>query len=311
MPAGEEAPMNADLAPLPEGHTGLAARYPGDAGLERDPAVVFADRFEDIEDAVMEASAVHQKGNRWDGVWGLMRITRNPEHVHTGRQAAEITHAEPRSHGAEKRLEPGFDTLFLRYYMKYHEQFPGCHHTGMLIVGLAPDLRLADHVGVRPTGRDHFSARVDTMPPWSGEGASPGPPGYMDIYSYHMDQQRKWGDILYPTGDTYPPREAGFFGDGFVPRPNLMAERGRWYCYEVMVKANTPGQRDGRIAFWVDGKLAGDFPNLRLRSAAELKANWVVIDSYSSSRHPNTTHWYDDVVAATSYIGPQVATGTG
>jgi hypothetical protein len=79
----------------------------------------------------------------------------------------------------------------------------------------------------------------------------------------------------------------------------------------VMVKANTPGQRDGRIAFWVDGKLAGDFPNLRLRSAAELKANWVVIDSYSSSRHPNTTHWYDDVVAATSYIGPQVATGTG
>ena len=72
-----------------------------------------------------------------------------------------------------------------------------------------------------------------------------------------------------------------------------------------MVEANTPGKRDGRVAFWVDGKLAGDFPNLRLRSVATLKANYVVIVSYSSGRHENVTHWYDDVVAATSYIGPQ------
>jgi hypothetical protein len=37
-----------------------------------------------------------------------------------------------------------------------------------------------------------------------------------------------------------------------------------------------------------------------------LKANYVVIISYSSSRHANVTHWYDDIVAGTSYIGPQV-----
>jgi hypothetical protein len=39
-----------------------------------------------------------------------------------------------------------------------------------------------------------------------------------------------------------------------------------------------------------------------------LRANYIVIVSYSSSKHPNITHWYDDVVAATSYIGPQVTT---
>ncbi len=66
-----------------------------------------------------------------------------------------------------------------------------------------------------------------------------------------------------------------------------MAERGRWYCYELMVQANTPGRRDGRVAFWVDGKLAGDFPNLRLRGVELLKANYVVLVSYSSSRREN------------------------
>jgi len=293
------------LPELPEGR-GLAAKYPGDAGIEKDPAVVFADGFEDIEDAMMETSAYEQSGKKWDNAWGTILISRDPENVHSGRQAIEVTHRQPmRSHGAEKHLEPGFDVLFVRYYMKYAKEFPGCHHTGMAILGAAPGVNLGNSTGVRPDGRNHFTALVDTIPPWNGP--SPDPPGYMDIYCYHMDQGRKWGDILFPNGDIQPAENVGLFGEHFIPRPNIMAERGRWYCYELMVKANTPGERDGRVAFWVDGKLAGDFPNLRLRSVETLKANYIVIVSYSSSKHPNTTHWYDDVVAATSYIGPQVA----
>jgi len=288
---------------LPQGN-GLAANYPGDVGLAEDPDVVFADGFEDLDDVVMDTSAYPQQGNRWDNVWGLVRVTREPSNVHSGRQAIEITHTQPRSHGAEKRLDPGYDRLFLRYYMKYAEGFPGCHHTGMAIQGAVPGVTLGSSTGIRPDGRNHFTALIDTMPPWTG--ASPDPPGYMDVYCYHMDQKRKWGDILYPTGEVYPPESEGLFGEAFVPRPNLMAERGQWVCYELMVQANTPGRRDGRVAFWVDGRLAGDFPNLRLRSVALLKANYVVIVSYSSSRHENVTHWYDDIVAATSYIGPQV-----
>jgi hypothetical protein len=72
-----------------------------------------------------------------------------------------------------------------------------------------------------------------------------------------------------------------------------------------MLKANTPGQLDGRIAGWLDGKLVADFPNLRLRDVASLK-----IDRFGISFHiysnPNgeARKWYDNVVAATSYIGP-------
>ena len=73
-----------------------------------------------------------------------------------------------------------------------------------------------------------------------------------------------------------------------------------------MVKANTPGQRDGRIAFWVEGKLAADFPNLRLRDVETLKANVIGLGLYTENDKIKKTCylWFDDVVAATSYIGP-------
>ena len=47
-----------------------------------------------------------------------------------------------------------------------------------------------------------------------------------------------------------------------------------------MVKANTVGKRDGRIACWLDGELVADFPNLRLRDVDTLK-----IDRFAISLH--------------------------
>src|SRR6185295_319073 len=86
----------------------------------------------------------------------------------------------------------------------------------------------------------------------------------------------------------------------------IIPDRDKWICYELMVKANTPGKRDGRIAFWVDGKLAADFLNLRLRDVDALKSNRVSLGLYTQNdliRGP-IVMWYDDVVVATSYIGP-------
>jgi hypothetical protein len=143
---------------------------------------------------------------------------------------------------------------------------------------------------------------------WSPAGNDT-PPGWLHFYCYNMDQGSQYGDLLYPDGLIIPGASGVDFGAEFVPRPNLNPERGRWYSFEVMVKANTPGVRDGRIAFWVDGQLTGDFPNLRLRSETGLMLNHVAISTYSSEVHSNKTLWYDDVVAATSYIGPMVTGG--
>ena len=308
--AAEGRPAQVRFPPLPEG-AGLAAKYPGDQGIEGDPAVVFADGFEEIEGAAMATGTQEQKGKKWDSAFGTVTITQEPENVHSGSKAVQIEHERPGSHNSVKRFEDGFDTLYLRYYMKYAREFPGCHHTGMCILAGAPGVTLAmgSATGVVPDGRSHFVALIDTLPP-RRRSATP-PPGNMDIYCYHMDQARKWGDLFFPTGEVIPPENKWLFAENFVPRPNLNAERGRWYCYELMVKANTPGERDGRVAFWVDGKLAGDFPNLRFRNVEMLKPNHVIIVAHSSRVQPNQTLWYDDIVAATSYIGPQVPPDEG
>jgi hypothetical protein len=291
------------LPKLPEGN-GLAAKYPADSGIENDPAVVFADGFEDVQGTLLSGVGKDQ-GNRWDSSAHTVTIVTDPACVHSGRKAAQVTFEKVGSHNAVKQFKPGYDTLFLRYYMKYHPEYPGCHHTGMLILAGAPGITLetGSATGVVPNGTNHFEALVDTLPP--GRDAAYPPPGNMDIYCYHMDQARIWGDLFFPTGEVMPAENKWLFEKDFVPRPNVNVERGRWYCYELMLKANTPGQRDGRVAFWVDGKLAGDFPNLRFRTTEDLKPNHVIIVAHSSHVRPNQTFWYDDIVAATSYIGPQ------
>jgi hypothetical protein len=75
-----------------------------------------------------------------------------------------------------------------------------------------------------------------------------------------------------------------------------------------MVKANTPGQRDGRVAFWLDGQLIADFPNLRLRETTALKIDKVSIDLHVHTNNLAVAKkWSDNVVVATSYIGPMVS----
>jgi hypothetical protein len=68
---------------------------------------------------------------------------------------------------------------------------------------------------------------------------------------------------------------------------------------------NTPGQRDGRIAMWVDGKLIADSPNLRLRDVRDLEIDRFGLGLYIASNTKRANlKWHDNVVAATSYIGP-------
>ena len=90
-----------------------------------------------------------------------------------------------------------------------------------------------------------------------------------------------------------------------MARPNVVPELGRWYAYEVLLKANTPGQRDGRVTCWLDGEVVAEFPNLRLRDIDTLQIDHFSIGLHAKS-NPNgpTRKWYDNLVAATEYIGP-------
>jgi hypothetical protein len=288
---------------LPEGDQGIAAKHPGDENIAGDPAVVFADDFESYDtgaDLIGNWHAVYQ--NQYVG------ITRDTENVFAGQQALEFTlpqQDEELSDATDKLLTEERDLLFLRYYSKFMPPYDvvGSSHNGASISAHYFDDGRATP-GIPADGTNKFLANLEH---WRGEAETPSP-GLLNVYVYHPEQRSEWGDHFFPTGLVMPNTSLPFdFGPGFVSRPELSADLDRWYCYEYMVKANTPGARDGRIAVWIDGELKADFPGLRLRDVASLK-----IDRFGLSFHIGSNpkgeakKWYDNVVAATSYIGPRL-----
>jgi hypothetical protein len=289
---------------LPEGDQGISRCHPGDVGIGDDPSVIFADDFEGYTSGA-------ELETRWDAVYqrDQIRMATETENVFAGAQSLEFTVPEmdaELSNATDKVLTEERDVLFLRYYSKFQPPYDvvGSSHNGSMISahyfidGNATP-------GVPANGTNKFLVNYEN---WRGEAATESP-GDLNVYVYHPEQRDNYGDHFFPNGDVMPNTSIPYdFGSEFVERPNVIPELGRWYCYEVMVKANTPDERDGRIAFWLDGVLLADFQNLRLRDVETLK-----IDRFGLSFHigsnPNgeTKKWYDNVVAATSYVGPMTA----
>lgn len=284
---------------LPEGNTGLASRYPGDVGIASDPAVVFADDFE----SYTSASGLT---TRWTRTFqAAARIATEPSNVYAGAKALEFTLPQQdveAGNAVIKAVSPGRDILFLRYYGKLDPALNviGSSHNGSVISG---NYCCA---GLKADGYNQFYVSYEAA---RGEASVPSP-GHLTVYVYHPDQRDIWGDHFYPTGVISPfTATPGNFGTSFVSRPDVVPQLGRWYAYELMVKLNTPGQRDGRIAMWLDGKLVADFQNLRLRETTNLKIDQFDVDFHIKSNTSGTARkWIDNVVAASAYIGPMAPT---
>jgi hypothetical protein len=281
---------------LPEGDAGIAARYPGDVGIGSDSAVVFADDFESY-------TGVSGLSGRWTRVFHTanIRIATEPGSYYAGAKGIEFTVPQQSaevSNNLVKTVSPKRDVLFLRYYGKFDAALNviGSSHNGSTISG---NYCCA---GLKADGYNQFFVSYEA----GREVTSIPSPGKLKVYVYHPDQRDIWGDHFYPTGEVSPfTAIPGNFGPTFIARPDVVPQLGRWYAYELMVKANTPGLRDGRIAMWLDGKLIADFPNLRLRETTDLKIDQFTIDLHvRSNTRAIARKWFDNVVAATSYIGP-------
>ena len=57
---------------------------------------------------------------------------------------------------------------------------------------------------------------------------------------------------------------------------------------------------------WVDGVVAADFGNLRLRDIDTLKMDLFIVGMGTITSAGEQTKWHDSLVAATSYIGPML-----
>ena len=286
---------------LPQGNSGIAAKYPGDVRIADDPAVLFADDFES-----------HQKKSDlrrlWTTYYNQTRLAQETENAFRGKQSLEFTVPQDRGMASQAGvlLQEECDTVFLRYYSKFDTTYDvmGSAHNGGGISARMYKRDGTNAVGRKSDGKNHFYVTLDHGRQKSFGGVAN--PGYLGIYIYHPLQRHQWGDGFFPTGMVIPNASVKFdFGKKFVSRPNIVTRLGTWHCHELMVKANTPGKKDGRVAAWVNGKLAMDFPNLRLRDDDSLKIDYLQIGMFIQKiKHPATKKWYDNVVAATSYIGP-------
>jgi len=280
---------------------GIAAKYPGDIGIENDPDVVFADDFE----AYSQTSDLSQK---WDNFFQVSdtRIVTDPANVWGGKKALEFTLPQQTmelSNGVQKILKTELDVLYLRFYSKFERSFDvtgSSHNGGGINAHYFNGFNATP--GVPANGTNKFLIEYEC---WRGQGADQSP-GQLNVYIYYPEQRSNYGDHFFPSGLVQPNTSIpNNFGPTFVARPDITPDLDRWYEYEVMLKANSPGQRDGRVTLWLDGKMIGDFPNLRLRDVDTLKIDRFNLSLHAGTNPVGVTHkWYDNVVAAKSYIGP-------
>ncbi len=288
-PSGsKESPLDA-AAPA-----GIAAKYQNDRGIEKDPAVLFADNFESGDMA------------RWDQKRGPVTMTR--ESPNSGAWSVQMPMNRGENHGSDaiKWFMPGADTVYVRCYVKFSPDYTYSHHFITLLANQRTNKWSAfGKAGLKPNGTYYSTG----MEPWFAWGKNP-PPGEVNLYTYFLDMEpdrkmnRYWGNGFFAPG---PEKGTAASEHRFIPPLD------KWHCWEFMIEANSaPEKADGRQAMWVDGKLIGEFTGIRWRSDMDLKVNSFWLQHYGYDESDPTRQywgksqsvWFDDVVVAREYIGP-------
>lgn len=290
---------------------GLAGQYPNDVGLAQDPNVVFA---EDFEGGSLDTIAA-----RWESVKNIEIMSLSPD-TPSGRHGGHsllMSHVGGSSTGGHlyRRLLPGYDKLYVRFYVKFDPQCAPIHHF-VHMGGYHPATAWPQGgAGTRPSGDERFSTGVEPF----------GDAWRWDFYSYWMAMRSS------PDGHSW--------GHDFINDPALAVTRGRWICVELMMKMNDPvTQSNGEQALWIDGKpwtkdgqlvshLGPGFPKgrwiwdsfipdpdrepfegFRWRKNEKLNLNFLWLLLYITESPPGHVSkvWFDDIVVARQYIGPLV-----
>lgn len=291
---------------------GLTSRYPLDAGLASDPAVIFAENFE-----AWSASAGQAAGGRWN----VRQNKTSRTHVTPGRiqqgevpgpgqQVLEIacwTDGSGSQVGGlslklgnyehrNENLGDGYDDLYVRYYLKLAADYRGVRNHGANLGGrdvTRNDAAWVGMAGIRDVStRGYFYSGVQ---PYGQEGSTELEMGF---YSYHLDKRGPWGE-------------------NYEMRRHVPIQPGVWYCVERHLKLNTvdparadPANADGIEELWIDGELTIRKVGVRFRRVPQLRTTLFSLETYYHGLpkeldrdHPIRVY-FDNVVVARQYVGP-------
>ncbi len=296
---------------------GLSAKYPGDVGIDKDPDVVWVENF---EEGSVSALLQRYEDKKASGI----ALDADVPAKSGGKASGKLTAngGGPNAVDFYKKLSPGYDELFVRYYAKYQSGVQW-HHTGVWIGGYNPAANWpSPQAGLKPNGDDRFHVSLEPM----GSGATP----RMDFYNYWM-KMHSWMD--QPSGST------AYYGNSLVHEPTLTAKE-QWQCFEIHIKLNPSGASgsgaelglwvndqsviqftdSAPLGYWVKdkfcpnsatGKECTDYKpsnptlvplDLQYRSTTNLKLNAFWPQNYITSGGAGSV-WYDDMVIAKSRVG--------
>jgi len=299
-------------ANLPESNNGIAARYPGDEGIEKDSNIIFVEKF--------DAGTLEGIFKLWDSSKGkeIMSLSADtPEHS-ADENSLMLTHIGGKGTGGHlyRRLLPGHQQVFARFYVKFDSNCAPIHHFGTHLGGFNPPTPWPQGgAGTKPNGDKRFTTGVEPY----------GKNWQWDFYTYWQG--------MHVHGD------GNYWGTPFLTggsKPEV--ERGKWICVEMMVKMNnTIEESNGEQAFWIDGKLwrrdgqvvshigkgfpkgkwtggwwnpdsksEDSFEGFQWRSSEALAVNYVWTYLYITKAPPGHVSkvWFDNIVIAKDYIGP-------
>jgi len=254
-----------------------------------------------------------ESGNlkKWDEVIGTATLDTNAPN--SGQGCLRITKTLGKDTGGDlkKWFMPGYDTVYVRFYVKFSQDYSYDHHFVHLMGNHKSNKWSAfGKAGLKPDGT-YFTTGME---PWFAWGKNP-PPGEVNFYSYFLDMKpdpkmdKFWGNSFFPPGP----------GPGTPASENrFIPPLGKWQCWEFMVKCNTPSEPNGEQAMWIDGRKIGHFSNILWRNDPDVKLNclWLLHYGFDSgdptksfwkmkaARELSDSVWFDDVVVATTYIGP-------
>jgi len=294
--AGASAPSGAVAAGT------LASRYPGDAGIEKDPAVIFAESF---EGGKVPTTGYGKVGGFYDlkGLGKVMDIT--DKEAATGTHSLELIHTKDViSPQWMHRKFPGVDEVHVRFYRKYAEDWlwpvQGAHDTlifaGKYANPASADLALYLDITQGPSKRLNKrnwdlerKAELVLKSSFQGPGLDFGHPGAV---------------ISHVGWDNY-------YSMPYNKSPVAPMEGGRWYCFEYMAKMNSAAtKKDGEVRLWIDGKLVTEVTGLILRNASHMGIkwdHWMIGPRYGGGNKGPAEmrkNWLDALVVASKRVGP-------